>query len=162
MAASPRRPLPTPPIAYPRYDDPRYDDPRDMGTPGLPALYPYSNPFSFPYSPFSAQVLEQSEEPTRTLRGGTILHKGFYDLLALIPSTPSPSRFFWGGTAQDAGPLAGPRYEDIPADSVPQKSFLPQGPSSSTPVTRNLKPRRVSKDMVSKPTGFMYVSCISL
>ncbi|KAJ8581448.1 hypothetical protein M405DRAFT_832424 [Rhizopogon salebrosus TDB-379] len=29
------------------------------------------------------------------LPAGTFLHKGFYDLLAMIP-TPSPSRFLWG------------------------------------------------------------------
>ena len=41
------------------------------------------------------------EPPAATLRGGTLLHRGFYDLLALIP-TPSPLGFAanrWGASA---------------------------------------------------------------
>ena len=50
-----------------------------------------------------------------------VLHSGFYDLLALVP-TPAPSRLFaWG---------APPR-----------------------------RPARISKDMVSSPTGFVCVPC---
>ena len=119
-----------------------------MNDPGSP-YYPFRPNHSFGVSP----TAPFSDHPT-TLPGGTILHKGFYDLLALIPSTPSPSRFFWPArTAQDPGPLAGPRYEDIP--SSPPRS--PPVQASSSPQSPLRKGRRISKDMVSNPTGFVYV-----
>ncbi|KAF9653189.1 kinase-like protein [Thelephora ganbajun] len=141
------RPLPTPPTmpgeGYWKND---YLDPRN--DPGSP-FYPFTPHRSFgvtPTTPFS-------DYPT-ALRGGTILHKGFYDLLALIPSTPSPSRFFWPArTPQDPEPIAGPRYEEIP--SSPPNSPPVQAPSSPPPPLR--KGRRISKDMVSKPTGFVHL-----
>lgn len=40
--------------------------------------------------------------PPGTLCGGTLLHKGFYGLLALIP-TPSPSQFLCGDLNQTMG-----------------------------------------------------------
>ena len=141
------RPLPAPPTmpgeGYWRND---YLDPRnEPGSPYYP-FRPYQSYGVTPTAPFS-------DHPT-TLRGGTILHKGFYDLLALIPSTPSPSRFFWPTrTPQDPEPVAGPRYEEIP--SSPPRSPPVQAPSSPPPPLR--KGRRISKDMVSKPTGFVYV-----
>ncbi|PFH53787.1 hypothetical protein AMATHDRAFT_187183 [Amanita thiersii Skay4041] len=84
-----------------------------------------------------------------TIPSGTILHKGFYDLLAMIP-TPSPSRLWWGVAApRDESsreqPIAGPRYEDMP--SSPQTGIRPTA----------RKGRKVSKDMVSKPTGFVHL-----
>lgn len=131
---------------------------------GMPAAYPYSayvSPFSYPPPPPSQAEPITERPPTSTLRGGTLLHKGFYDLLSLIPSTPSPSRLFWGGGQNDE-PVAGPRYEDIPPDDAPpvkDVSPLPQSPPpSSPPPVKNLKTRRISKDMVSKPTGFVYVA----
>lgn len=138
------RPLPIPPTmpgeGYWRND---YLDPR--------------NDHVSPYYPFQSYgvtpTTQFSDHPT-TLRGGTMLHKGFYDLLALIPSTPSPSRFFWPArTPQDSEPIAGPRYEEIP--STPPNSPPVQAPSSPPQPLR--KGRRISKDMVSKPTGFVYV-----
>ncbi|TEB37406.1 kinase-like protein [Coprinellus micaceus] len=77
---------------------------------------------------------------------GTYLHKGFYDLLAMIP-TPSPSRLLWGPPKPpDEEPVvAGPRYEHIqPLENAAVKA-MPK------------KARRVSKDMVSKPTGFVHL-----
>lgn len=139
------RPLPAPP-AMPWEGDWRNDylDPRN--DPGSP-YYPFR-----PYQSYGAtQTAPFSDRPT-TLRGGTILHKGFFDLLALIPSTPSPSRFFWPARATGPEPVAGPRYEEIPS---PPNSPPLQAPSSPPPPFR--KGRRISKDMVSKPTGFVYV-----
>jgi protein-serine/threonine kinase len=138
------RPLPTPPgmpgEGFWRND---YLDP--MNDPGSPFYSFRPNP-SFG----AASTAPFSDHPT-TLRGGTILHKGFYDLLALIPSTPSPSRFFWPARpSQDSEPVAGPRYEEIPSSPPPL-----QAPSSPQPLLR--KGRRISKDMVSNPTGFVYV-----
>ncbi|KAF8650451.1 hypothetical protein AX16_005253 [Volvariella volvacea WC 439] len=107
---------------------------------------PYFSPYAFPPAvPQPPDIYD--EQPRTTLRGGTLLHKGFYDLLAMIP-TPSPSRLLWGAPAaasspkprQDQEPIAGPRYEDIRAPPVPLK-----------------KVRRVSKDMVSKPTNFVHL-----
>ena len=133
------RPLPVPPTTMPgegywlnHYLYPRNEHPQSYGV---------------------TPTTHFSDHPT-TLRGGTILHNGFYDLLALIPSTPSPSRFFWPArTPQDPEPVAGPRYEEIP--SSPPKLLPVQAPSSPPQPLR--KGRRISKDMVSKPTGFVYV-----
>ena len=141
------RPLPTPPISpgegYWRND---YLDPgNELGSP----YYPFH-----PFQSYGVTPTTQFSDHPTTLRGGTMLHKGFYDLLALIPSTPSPSRFFWPTRApQDPEPVAGPRYEEI--QCTPPKSLPVQAPSSPPPPLR--KGRRISKDMVSKPTGFVYV-----
>ena len=141
------RPLPAPPtMPGEGYWGNNYLDPlSDHASP----YYPFRPNRSFGISP----TAPFSDQPT-TLRGGTVLHKGFYDLLALIPSTPSPSRFLWPArTPQDPEPVAGPRYEEIP--SSPPRSPPVQAPSSPQPPLR--KARRISKDMVSNPTGFVCV-----
>jgi protein-serine/threonine kinase len=129
--------------------------------PGVPYNYPNSSgpsPYFFPhtYLPFIPRTMyDPFEEPTTatTLRGGTLLHKGFYDLLSMIP-TPSSSRFFWGTPAPEPV-VAGPRYEDI---SPRTRNAGPPQPLASPPTPLSLKKgRRISKDMVSKPTGFVYV-----
>ncbi|KAG6378156.1 kinase-like domain-containing protein [Boletus reticuloceps] len=74
-----------------------------------------------------------------------LLHKGFYDLLAMIP-TPSPSRLFQWGSNQ-----SNPRYDPLaPATSAAPTPALPP----SEPLKKN---KRISKDMVSKPTGFVHL-----
>lgn len=161
--ASPRRPLPTPPLSPPRnnWDGP-YSNPALPG--GFPDAYSYETSYMspYPYPPnLSPTTTPDYEAPSATLRGGTLLHKGFYDLLALIPSipnTPSPSRFFWPARSQSPENelIPGPRYEEIPGNGA-QKSPAPLTSPVASPVPRNLKARRISKDMVSKPTGFMYV-----
>ena len=141
------RPLPTPPaVPGEGYWKNDYLDSRN--DPGSPY-----NPFR-PHQPYPVTPTTQFTDHPTTLRGGTILHKGFYDLLALIPATPSPSRFFWPARSpQDPEPIAGPRYDEIPFS--PYNSPPVQPPSSPPPQLR--KGRRISKDMVSKPTGFVYV-----
>ncbi|KAJ7902019.1 kinase-like domain-containing protein [Mycena olivaceomarginata] len=132
--ANSRRPLPTPPTG-PRaspYDS--YRGQADIRPDGYPFSGPYFAPYSYPQAP---------QLPT-TLPGGTLLHKGFYDLLSMIP-TPSPSRLIWGAPAAEEPGLAGPRYEEIRQVS----------PLSSPPPVR--KARRISKDMVSRPTGFVHL-----
>ncbi|KAH9858687.1 kinase-like protein [Lenzites betulinus] len=162
--ASPRRPLPTPPVSAPRNEwDSFYPE---GGLPGaLPDMYPYGDPYTAPYPYQSALPVPPTpdyEPPSATLRGGTLLHKGFYDLLSLIPSipsTPSPSRLFWPRALNpDPEPIAGPRYEEIPSNvTAPPKPLVqPTSPVVSSPP-RNLKARRISKDMVSKPTGFVHL-----
>jgi hypothetical protein len=104
---------------------------------------PYFAPYAYPsYAP--PPLPEIPDEPTTsTVPTGTFLHRGFYDLLAMIP-TPSPSRLFWGTPNNEPG-VAGPRYEDIKPP--------PGGAVKASPK----KGRRISKDMVSKPTGFVCV-----
>jgi len=135
MASPPRRPLPTPPRSPIRA---RPD--QDARSPGV---FTFNNPFFSPYAypPYAPPTPDfYDDEPTTTsVPTGTFLHKGFYDLLAMIP-TPSPSRLIWGNPPQTA--VAGPRYED-------------QNPATIRAMPK--KGRRVSKDMVSKPTGFVYV-----
>ncbi|KAJ7188052.1 kinase-like protein [Mycena filopes] len=141
------RPLPSPPSG-PRaspYDDYRGRDEH------RPDGYPFSGPYFAPYS------YPQAPQLPTTLPGGTLLHKGFYDLLSMIP-TPSPSRLIWGAPAvEEPAVVAGPRYEEIrprapPANGPPPKQVAP---STSPPPVR--KGRRISKDMVSRPTGFVHL-----
>jgi hypothetical protein len=147
MANRPSRPLPTPPGPVNPLDH--------IYSP----TYPYRAPISRPkYPPPGPSFPVDEERPAATLRGGTLLHKGFYDLLALIP-TPSPSRILWGAGADPPDVVAGPRYEDLPeSNNAPSVNFAPPAVSLPPPgpVSSN-KARRISKDMVSKPTGFMYV-----
>lgn len=134
-----RRPLPNPPgpstlTRYRANQAPPALDPLSMNN-------PYFTPYPYPsYAP-PPQPEIHDEPATSTIPTGTFLHKGFYDLLAMIP-TPSPSRLLWG-TPDPEPVVAGPRYEDIKP--------LPGGAVKASPK----KGRRISKDMVSKPTGFV-------
>ena len=57
-----------------------------------PLAYPYRTSLSRPeYRPPGPNLPVDEERPVATLRGGTLLHNGFYDLLALIPTPPSVS-----------------------------------------------------------------------
>jgi protein-serine/threonine kinase len=141
------RPLPSLPPKSPNqqyFNQFKTDASPDM----YPSLYPY-------YTSNLAHVPSNIyDEPTTTLRGGTLLHKGFYDLLAMIP-TPSPSRLFWGAVAP-APVIAGPRYEDIPQTTRPPiRGAIP--PPSQQLINPSLpkKGKRISKDMVSNPIGFL-------
>ncbi|KAF7321744.1 Kinase-like protein [Mycena kentingensis (nom. inval.)] len=132
------RPLPVPPSRYYERNSP--GDVRDDG-------YPYYSP----YTP-TPQI------PAGTLRGtGTMIHKGFYDLLSTISNiqTPSPSRFIWGAPPGEEPGLAGPRYETIRPGAPPVQTRQVPTPSSAAPPAR--KARRISKDMVSRPTGFVHL-----
>lgn len=117
-----------------------HDDP----TSDLVPRVSYYRPAVYPYPAYDTPT---HYEQSSILPAGTLLHKGFYDLLAMIP-TPSPSRFLWGtGGSNQAPPTdgeLGPRHEDINTKSrhMPRSSPLKKG-------------RRVSKDMVSRPTDFV-------
>lgn len=133
----PARPLPTPP------GPPRGARPN----PYQSDLYSLTNPHFYPYAypQFAPPPPDTYDEPPSSIPAGTLLHKGFYDLLAMIP-TPSPSRLIWGTPPPPAPTepiVAGPRYEDI-------------AQISTRPAASARKGRRISKDMVSKPTGFVY------
>lgn len=126
MSSRPLPPLPTIHYDYP----PRPND-----------HYPFSSPY---YGP--QDLPDLYEEPvTSSFPVGTILHKGFYDLLSMIP-TPSPSRFLSAWRASPGPPpsnhdsVAGPRYEELGTARI--RSMPKKG-------------RKVTKDMVSKPTGFV-------
>ncbi|GBE81094.1 Serine/threonine-protein kinase CBK1 [Sparassis crispa] len=153
MAASPRRALPIPPGPPLLEFQPYWD-----GSPSLPSSYHYSNtPYmTVPDPPLVPHTATYDDQPTsRILRGGTLLHKGFYDLLSLIPSAPYPSRLLWRDSPE---PVAGPRYGDITPSVNPAAKPLQIHPNNpvATPA-KNLNRRRISKDMVSKPTGFVHL-----
>src|ERR1700728_1991251 len=90
MASPLRRPLPEPPFTAGR-------SPHDQRFEPLAADMHESNHYLSPnvYHSFVPSPDVNDEPPTTTLPGGTLLHQGFYDLLAMIP-TPSPSRLLWG------------------------------------------------------------------
>lgn len=87
--------------------------------------------------------------PSTSVSSGTFLHKGFYDLLAMIP-TPSPSRLIWGPHPSDPpsthANIAGPRYENIPPSSA-----------RPSPPINVKKGHKISKAIISKPTGFVHL-----
>ncbi|EPQ57548.1 kinase-like protein [Gloeophyllum trabeum ATCC 11539] len=144
MAYPSFRPLPTPPsVVSAGYFN------RDDDHAVYPDVYAYSNPY---YAPFPPRTPPIHDQPRTTLPGGTLLHKGFYDLLSMIP-TPSPSRFLWGGQGDE--PIAGPRYEDIGTNARPPPTAPVVMPASPPGPTR--RGRKISKDMVSKPTGFIHL-----
>ena len=96
----------------------------------------------YPYPAYAPPTHDASEHVPPMLPAGTLLHKGFYDLLAMIP-TPSPSRLFqWASNQPSVTP--GPRYDPLAPATNPSPSPLK-------------KIKRISKDMVSKPTGFVCV-----
>ncbi|KAL5528307.1 hypothetical protein ACEPAF_7443 [Sanghuangporus sanghuang] len=122
-------------------------------------IYAASSPFlpPAPYPQYALQPSPVQEEAPGSLPGGTLLHKGFYDLLALIPSTTTVSRFLWGQQQQKGGDqlVAGPKYENI-SPRLPVSS----GPGPAPTASPSLSPRkwrRLSKDMVSKPMNFVHL-----
>ena len=147
------RPLPTPPVAAPYRVEPDHNDMYSFAN-RYHDLHPYPSQFVAMPPP------SQFDVPTPSLRGGTLLHKGFYDLLSMIP-TPSPSRLLWGN--QDSQqPIAGPRYEELPAQKLdtPSRSPATGPPPNTSPLSPPRRGRRISKDMVSKPTGFVYADIV--
>ncbi|KAI0256317.1 hypothetical protein BJV78DRAFT_455348 [Lactifluus subvellereus] len=152
MAGRPSRPLPTPPGPANPLAASDFNDIYSLSN-------PYQSPHPHPHPPYGLpgpSLPPRDDPPAATLRGGTLLHKGFYDLLALIP-TPSPSRFLWGASADPAPDVvAGPRYEDLPgSNDAPGGKVVVSLPSSG-PVSPK-KGKRISKDMVSKPLGFVHL-----
>lgn len=158
------RPLPTPPgpQGYLNLDRPMGS--RVAGYSPDPYYGRYMYGPSTPRTP-APQPHDYEERPS-VLSGGTLLHKGFYDLLSLIP-TPSPSRLLQGWTQPPAGQvLAGPRYEEIGQPGVPGfgKPIPPTVSPPTSPPTLSPPPkkgRRLSKDMVSKPMNFVCVPSTS-
>lgn len=101
-----------------------------------------------PGAPYRSPSADVYDEATPLLPAGTILHRGFYDLLAMIP-TPSPSRLLWRATQPQRS--ASPRYEEInPKNNVNSGQALPS-------LTPPKKARKITKDMVSPPTCFVHL-----
>jgi protein-serine/threonine kinase len=150
MASPLRRPLPTPPSAEGRSSRDQQIGPLSAD---MHQSSPYLSHYAYPPSPSSPRPHDVYDEPpTTTLPGGTVLHQGFYDLLAMIP-TPSPSRLLWGESWNQQPVVAGPRYEDL--SLKPNVGMSTSTPPLSTPVLS----KKGSKDMVSKPTRFVCVYC---
>ncbi|OAX41063.1 kinase-like protein [Rhizopogon vinicolor AM-OR11-026] len=122
------------PPPMPLNPDPRYY--HNLSSDLVPRFSSYPHPLN---------DYDHATTPT-ILPAGTFLHKGFYDLLAMIP-TPSPSRLLWAPTRSpptDGEPvIPRPPYEDR-SRPIPGSSPLKKG-------------RRVTKDMVSRPTGFVHL-----
>ncbi|KAF8514253.1 kinase-like domain-containing protein [Hysterangium stoloniferum] len=133
------------------------DDTSPFNSPFDSPLYSASPSYFASFLPYFSRQPElnpstnnNTEPTTNPLPRGTLLHKGFYDLLTAIPSA-SPSRLWRpAATQQQPDPLlAGPRY-----DQLPQPSNPPVTVARAPPQRKN---RRISKDMVSKPTGFVHL-----
>ncbi|KAH7909038.1 kinase-like domain-containing protein [Hygrophoropsis aurantiaca] len=141
------RPLPKPPINERRRYDQEYPVPVDLVPLGDSHLIS-----AYPYPSFGHPPQDVYEDVRPMFPAGTLLHKGFYDLLSMIP-TPSPSRLFWGANPPPPSEqiVAGPRYEDISPRANTRTALLPP----NSPILK--KDRRISKDMVSKPTGFVHL-----
>ena len=155
MATYLQRPLPMPP-SYATGDYIRRDDVNTLTTEQYQRSYSF---FPYTYSPHPAREPAVNSEAisNNSYLRGTLLHRGFYDLLALIPSTPSPSRFFWGGNQREEL-LAGPKYDNSnPPSHPPNSGYIPSRPPPVSPPSSPQKGRRISKDMVSRPTGFVYL-----
>lgn len=155
MAFAARRPLPVPPLNPQGVYE--YAEPLQRSPVSSADMYHPSSPYypSFPYFPFSSFPAQAEDDtPTRSiLSGGTLLHKGFYDLLALA----TPSRLIGGTTPSTLA--AGPRYENIAPRSPPNVVMSateatrppPVTPTPASPLKKN---KRISKDMVSGPMNF--------
>jgi protein-serine/threonine kinase len=152
MAYASRRPLPTPPInTHGVYE---YNGAQRSPVSAADAYHPYHNQQPYSYPPFYVPYRPLEEDTTRTtLPGGTLLHKGFYDLLAL--ATPVASRFLGFGAGSSTSPLnAGPRYEDIKPGELPKvvNTARDVPPGAPSPLKKG---RRIAKDMIGNPTGFV-------
>ncbi|KAG9006011.1 hypothetical protein FRB95_006459 [Tulasnella sp. JGI-2019a] len=107
---------------------------------------------------YERQRLLLDQQGASAFPGGTILHKGFYDLLALsAPVVQSVSRF-WNATAAktESSLVAGPQYERLLPATPPRVTNLPATSTPTSPITP-VKKRRISKDMVSSPRGFLHL-----
>jgi protein-serine/threonine kinase len=151
LMASSRRPLPPPP-GKPMGSRPNPNPPVDLFT----ITDPYFTSYAYPA--YSTQPPEMNSEHPSGVPVGTLLHKGFYDLLSMIP-TPSPSRLLGWGAPASSPPVISQSVplESEPTIAGPPYESLQTSPTrAAAPAQHARKGRRVSKDMVSKPTGFVY------
>lgn len=158
-----------------------------------PTPLPYFNNYNEPKDPLPPV----SDTQRGTVSRGALLHKGFYDLLSLIPNTASTlGRVALGGArgvhSADGEDIGGPRYEALPPAPTskapvsntgssphpnPSKRVLQKKPPTVALEPRSVgvgagfsayfysqppkQSRRVSKDSISAPTGFVYVANVT-
>ncbi|CAE7220852.1 unnamed protein product [Rhizoctonia solani] len=104
-------------------------------------------------------------------RNATLVHRGFYDLLSLVPGTAGVGVGTRRGQLNTMWPndelVAGQRYEDIPArrpapapppgGTYTRPAGVPVSPPRAQEPTSPKGKRRISKDMVSQPMGFVHL-----
>lgn len=134
---------------------------------------PYSQSSRLPYPTSNVAPAMASPITVNSHRNSTLVHRGFYDLLSLVPGTAGVGVGTRRGNVNNIWPydelVAGQRYEDIPigrpAPAPPPGGTYARatGNAASPPTlpTRAQEPtspkgkRRISKDMVSRPMGFV-------
>ncbi|CAE6433090.1 unnamed protein product [Rhizoctonia solani] len=133
---------------------------------------PYSQSSRLPYPTSNVAPAMASPITVNSHRNSTLVHRGFYDLLSLVPGTAGVGVGSRRGNLNNMWPyddlVAGQRYEDIPSRR-PAPAPPPGGTYTRTtgavvyPPARIQAPtspkgkRRISKDMVSQPMGFVHL-----
>ncbi|KAG8747112.1 hypothetical protein FRC11_012483, partial [Ceratobasidium sp. 423] len=132
----------------------------------------YSQSSRLPYSTSNVAPAMASPITVNSHRNSTLVHRGFYDLLSLVPGTAGVGVGTRRGKPNNMWPydelVAGQRYEDIPAGR-PAPAPPPGGTYTRAtgavvyPPIRDQEPispkgkRRIRKDMVSRPMGFVHL-----
>ncbi|ELU42956.1 AGC/NDR protein kinase [Rhizoctonia solani AG-1 IA] len=122
---------------------------------------PYSQSSRLPYPASNVAPAMASPITVNSHRNSTLVHRGFYDLLSLVPGTAGVGVGTRRGKVNDMWPhdelVPGQRYEDIgmggpPPAPPPGGTFIPStGVAVSPPTLASPKgKRRISKDMVSR------------
>ncbi|EUC54695.1 AGC/NDR kinase, partial [Rhizoctonia solani AG-3 Rhs1AP] len=131
---------------------------------------PYSPSSRLAYPPPNVAPAMASPITVNSHRNATLVHRGFYDLLSLVPGTAGVGVGTRRGKLNNMWPyddlVGGQRYEDIPGGRPapappPGGTYSRTGGIATSPPTRAQQPtspkgkRRISKDMVSQPMGFV-------
>ncbi|KEP50292.1 AGC/NDR kinase [Rhizoctonia solani 123E] len=133
---------------------------------------PYSPSSRLAYPPPNVAPAMASPITVNSHRNATLVHRGFYDLLSLVPGTAGVGVGTRRGKLNNMWPyddlVGGQRYEDIPGGRPapappPGGTYSRTGGIATSPPTRAQQPtspkgkRRISKDMVSQPMGFVHL-----
>ncbi|CUA77053.1 LATS, large tumor suppressor [Rhizoctonia solani] len=128
----------------------------------------YAQPSRLPYPTSNVAPAMASPITVNSHRNSTLVHRGFYDLLSLVPGTAGVGVGTRRGKLNNMWPyddlVAGQRYENIPAGR-PAPAPPPGGtytraagaPTRAQEPTSPKGKRRISKDMVSHPMGFVHL-----
>ncbi|KAH7322360.1 hypothetical protein B0J17DRAFT_247097 [Rhizoctonia solani] len=133
---------------------------------------PYSQSSRMPYPTSNVAPAMASPITVNSHRNSTLVHRGFYDLLSLVPGTAGVGVGTRRGNVNNIWPydelVAGQRYEEIPIGRPapappPDGTYARATGAAVSPPTRAQEPtspkakRRISKDMVSRPMGFVHL-----
>ncbi|KAJ1305684.1 hypothetical protein OPQ81_010422 [Rhizoctonia solani] len=133
---------------------------------------PYAQSPRLPFATSNVAPAMASPITVNSHRNSTLVHRGFYDLLSLVPGTAGVGVGTRRGKANNRWPydelVAGQRYEEIsvgrPAPAPPPGgTYTPTTGAAIPHPTRAQEPtspkgkRRISKDMVSRPMGFVHL-----